>query len=181
MSSVQPQPYRLTVEDVFRMSEVGVFHPEARIELIDGMLYELRPPGPEHGWTVSWLTRHFVRTTRELEVRIQDTLLIPGGFVLPDLSVIEPAARDKLPDTAELVIEVTFTTLRHDERKADLYAAADVTEYWLVHPDKRRIVVHRDPAPDGYRTRTTASDGDALQPRIAADPVDVSAVLGPRG
>ncbi|HVF79566.1 MAG TPA: Uma2 family endonuclease [Solirubrobacteraceae bacterium] len=174
-----PALHRLTVEDVFRMWETGVLGPEERVELIDGVLVDVSPPGPDHAATVSWLTRHFVIGCPDFEVRVQDLLLVAGGFVLPDLMVVDPVPRGDLPATAALVVEVSVTTLRHDTAKALRYACAGVGEYWLVDVAARAVRVHQEPSADGYRRVIVHGDRAVLSPPAGAPPVAVNDMLGP--
>src|SRR3982751_5804347 len=106
------------------MVEAGILDDKARVELIDGVLVEMSPTGSRHEEIVEWLTAHFVPVVGEaLRVRVQSTLLTPGGgFFEPDVFVVECAPRGSgLPDTAMLVVEVSHTSLRHDLWKAATY------------------------------------------------------------
>jgi Uma2 family endonuclease len=174
-----PALHRLSVEDVFRMYETGVLGPEERVELIDGVLVDVSPPGPDHASAVSWLTRHFVMGCPDAEVRVQDALLVAGGFVLPDIMVVEPVPRGELPSTAVLVVEVSVTTVRHDAAKASRYARAGVGEYWLVDVAARVVRVHQEPSADGYRRVVVHDDRMVLSPPAGAPPVAVGELLGP--
>lgn len=174
------QLHRLTTEDVFRMVDAGVFAPEDRVELIDGVLVDVNAPGPEHSSCVTWLLRHFAAAVGDLEVRVQDLLLVEGGFVLPDLFVVDPTPRDRHPSSARLVIEVSVTTIRHDLDKARKYAGADVAEYWIVDPERRTVAVHRDPRAGAYASTENYADGDAVPTPVGAPPVDLSELFGPR-
>jgi Uma2 family endonuclease len=174
-----PALHRLSVEDVLRMYETGVLTPEERVELIDGVLVDVSPPGADHASIVSWLTRHFVIGCADSEVRIQDHLLVAGGFVLPDLMVVEPVPRGSLPSTATLVVEVAVTTQRHDTAKALRYARAGVDEYWLVDVVARTVRVHEEPSADGYRRVVVHDDRAVLSPPADAPPVAVGDMLGP--
>lgn len=40
--------HRLTVQDYYRMSEVGLLAPDARVELIGGEIIDIAPIGPRH-------------------------------------------------------------------------------------------------------------------------------------
>ena len=83
--STEAAPHRLSVDDVFRMVEAGVLREEDRVDLIDGVLVDMAPPSPSHSAIVGWLTRHFAPAVGELEVRVQDLLLVEGGFLMLDL------------------------------------------------------------------------------------------------
>ena len=173
-----PALHRLSIEDVHRMVDVGVLGEDDRVELIDGVLVDVSPPSPEHSAIVSWLTRHFVLGCRDRDVRVQDLLLVEGGFVLPDLMVIEPTARDRHPETAALVVEVAITTLRHDTAKARRYARAGVGEYWLVDVARRCVVVHSGAGGDGYAATTVHGDGALVPAPAGAPAVDIGELLG---
>jgi Uma2 family endonuclease len=180
MPSTETPFHRLSVEDVFRMVEAGVLREEDRVELIDGVLVDMTPPSPSHSAIVAWLNRHFAPAVAEREVRVQDLLLVEGGFVMPDLMVIDPIPRDRHPSTAALVVEVGVTTQRHDAWEAGRYAAAGVDEYWLVVVPERTTMVHRAPGARGYAEVTSYSDGDRIPTPVGAPPVEVGALLGPR-
>ena len=71
-----------------------------------------------------------------------------------------PTAEDVL-----LVIEVSESTLRFDlGKKAELYAAAGIADYWVVDVSARSIVVHRDPAAGRYRDVRTYRESDEIRP-----------------
>jgi Uma2 family endonuclease len=47
-----PRRHRLTVADYYRMAEVGIRAPDARVELIDGDIIDMAPPGSLHAAAV---------------------------------------------------------------------------------------------------------------------------------
>lgn len=175
-----PALHRLSVEDVYRMVDAGILGETDRVELIDGVLVDVNRPSPEHSAIVSWLTRHFVTGCPAWDVRVQDLLLVEGGFVLADLMVVEQRARDRHPTTAALVVEVSITTLRHDTAKARRYARAGVGEYWLVDVARRSVRVHETPGADGYARMAVHGDDAVLSAPAGAPPVSVGEMLGPR-
>lgn len=179
LGTEDPALHRLSVEDVYRMVDAGILGETDRVELIDGVLVDVSPPGPEHSTLVSRLTRHFVMGCPDWDVRIQDVLLVEGGFVLPDLVVVERLARDRHPATAALVVEVSITTLRHDIAKARRYARAGVGEYWLVDVARRSATVHEEPGPEGYRRTVLHGDGGVLPAPAGAPAVVLGELLGP--
>ncbi len=67
----------------------------------------------------------------------------------PDASVVRGGPRDHLtehPATALLAVEVSQTTLNYDlTTKAELYATANIAEYWVIDLDGRELHVFRDP------------------------------------
>ena len=54
-----PPRHRYTVVDYHRMGEVGILAPDARVELIDGEIIDMAPPGDPHAGTVDQLALIF--------------------------------------------------------------------------------------------------------------------------
>lgn len=181
MLPADTQVHRLSYEDVLRMVEVGVLRDEDRVELVDGVLLDMSPPGATHSALVAWLTRHFATNAGQRESRVQDLLLVEGGFVIPDLMLLERPPRDRHPSTALLVVEVAVTTQRHDAAKAWRYAGSRVEEYWIVDVTARRVRVHRGPVADGYERVAGYRNGDRIQAPAGIPAVDVGELLASGG
>jgi Uma2 family endonuclease len=172
--------HRLSVEDVYAMVAAGVLDEDDRIELVQGVLVDMVPIGADHDAAVEWLSERFQRVQdRTWRVRVQSALLVHGGYVLPDLIVIEPLPRSQQPTTALLVVEIAQTSQRRDREKARDYAAADVPDYWIVDLAGRTVTVHRRPQAGAYEEVVTYADGESLQGMVAGAPVvSVSELLG---
>ena len=92
-----------------------------------------------------------------------DIAVVPGSHLNPT-----PAN----PTSALLVVEVSETTLSYDRNtKGSLYAAAGITDYWIVNVVGRQVEVYRDPVPDPttlfgfrYQSRTILDPGDVVSP-----------------
>jgi len=180
MASIAAPIHRLSVEDVHRMVAAGVLEENDRVELVEGVLFDMVPIGAEHDGAVEWLTNHFGGAATETwRVRVQSMLLVAGGFVLPDVLLVARLPRSALPATAHLVIEVAQTSQARDREKARDYALADAPEYWIVDVPGRTVHVHRHPLAGAYRDHETFTDGGSIKPLLADAPaVDVSALLG---
>ena len=64
-------------------------------------------------------------------------------------------------------------------RKFGFTNANFTTHYWIVNLRDRRIEVHTDPSPDGYRTQRTVEPGETLSPsRFPAIAFDVRDIVG---
>jgi Uma2 family endonuclease len=172
--------HRLSVEQVDGLVAAGLLE-DRRMELVDGILFDVVPPNPPHSRTVSTLTRHLARVLPDdLELLVQDALFIHDGFLSPDLFVAPLSAPPVRHRMALLAIEVTHTTHRRDRQKADEYARASVPDYWLVDLVDREIVVHREPVDGVYTQGTRRSDGTLDVPG-GGTPLDVVAVLTAAG
>ena len=161
------------------MVAAGILDGDTRTELVDGVLIDMNPGGPRHSGIVAWLTRQLVIAAGDrFGVRVQDGLLMPdGGYLSPDLMVTEPLGRDRLPDSALLIIEVASTSRLRDVQKAAAYAAAGVGEYWIVDVDRDEVLVHREPGDAGYAEVKRFTAGDHITPLVDLPPVDVAALL----
>ena len=55
---------------------------------------------------------------------------------------------------AHLVIEISLTTLALDRDKADIYASANIPEYWIFNLQNRTLEVFQNPENDKYQLTT---------------------------
>jgi Uma2 family endonuclease len=178
MSVTDAPLHRLTYDDVQAMVEAGILRDDERVELIDGVLVDMSPITPLHSDLVGWLADHFVRAIDGTQARVQDLLRVEGGFVVPDLMVIEPPPRGTHPTTALLIAEVSVTTLRYDLRKAARYARAGVSEYWVVDGPGRRLIQHLAPVTDGYDRVETHTGDVTVTARAGGAPVALRCLFG---
>lgn len=42
-----PRRHRFTVDDYYRMGDIGILEPDSRVELLDGTIFDKSPPAPE--------------------------------------------------------------------------------------------------------------------------------------
>jgi len=94
---------------------------------------------------------------------------------VPDLVVMRPrpdGMRGPHPTAKDvlLIVEVSDTTLAHDQRrKVPLHARECVPETWVVDLSHERLWVYRDPTPEGYRTTLALQRGDDVSPTAFPD------------
>jgi Uma2 family endonuclease len=176
----------ITVDEAMRMLDAGVFENAHRIELLHGVLTEKPVSSPEHVGVKVRLRRWLSEFDPEV-LRLEDPLVAADGISMPqpDVAIVEPGDYDAAhPRTAHLVIEIAKTSFRLDTTvKPPLYAAMGIPEYWVVDLARRRVLVFRDPTPDGYDTQTTHAPPGTRSP-LAVDiaPLDLSMLfdLSPR-
>lgn len=171
------EPYRFTVDDYYRMAEVGILPPDVRVELVAGEVVRTTPIGRKHASCVGRLQLAFTeRLSRSVMVRVQQPLRL-GECSEPEPDVVlarwrddfyaagHPAAGDTL-----LVVEVGDATARYDrEFKGLLYASAGVPEYWVVDLEAQAVDVYREPSAEGYRSHRRAVAGDGIAPEAFPD------------
>lgn len=139
--------HRLTVDEYYRMAEVGVLAPDARVELIDGEIIDMPPMGSQHGGTGMLLNQRFMRAVGESAIVSVGSTLILGEYSAPqpDLMLLRPRndfyrQSNPIPEDVLLVLEISDSTWRYDrEIKAPLYARHGVSDFWIVNLRKREL------------------------------------------
>jgi Uma2 family endonuclease len=150
--------HRLTVDDYYRMAEVGVLAPDARVELIDGEIVDMPPMGSWHGGTGTWLLHRLMPAVGDAAIVTSQTTLILGRYSAPepDLMLLRPRSdfyRRSNPTANDLllVVEVSDSTLPYDRKiKAPLYARHGVPEMWIVNRRHKELLCMRQPHLTGY-------------------------------
>jgi Uma2 family endonuclease len=137
-----------------RLVDQGVFGPDDRIELIDGLLLVAEPQSSSHYTAIQLVTQALTRAFGEgWTVRSQAPIALDeASEPEPDVAVVRGGIRDFAtahPVDPVLVVEVSLSSLTFDrEHKASLYARAGRPEYWIVNLLDRVLEIRRDPAPE---------------------------------
>lgn len=182
-----PRRHRLTVADYYRMAEVGILDAESRVELIDGEIIDMPPPGSSHAATVHYLNEVLIRSVGgKASVLIQNPVrLSEYSEPQPDLALLRRRNdfyRDHhpRPDDVLLIVEVAASSLRFDRAtKVPLYAQHGIPETWLVDLLGRRLVRHRTPQQGSYTVVDQPDLGAKLEiAALAGVSVDVSGLFG---
>lgn len=153
---------------------------DRKVMLIDGEILEVAPPGSRA--TVSQpVAENWLRTVFPPDrfcVRAQLAMYFGiNTDPVPDIAVVAGTPRTfaRHPRTALLIIEVADSSLAYDTGdKASLYAAAGITEYWVIDVNDGRLHVFRDPQPDpsqhfghGYASVRVLAPRDDISPLAA--------------
>lgn len=157
--------HRITVDEYYRMSEVGLLAPDARTELIDGEVIDMAPIGSPHAGNVDKVSYRLLAALGDLaRVRVQHPVRLDRySEPEPDLAVVVPREdfyewRHPLPADTLLIVEVSHSTLRLDlEVKVPLYARHQVPEVWVVDLEHNRIHFFRRPE-NGVYTDVSQTD-----------------------
>lgn len=143
-----PQERTYTIEDIYNLPE------GERAELIDGRIYDMAPPTRRHQLILGALYRKIAdyidhkRGTYEVDISPFAVFLNKNDktYVEPDLSII--CDKNKLDDKGcngapDWIIEIVSPGSRRIDYSIKLfkYRSAGVREYWIVDPDKNRIMV----------------------------------------
>jgi Uma2 family endonuclease len=161
---------RWTREEYGQLAESGFFPSGKRVELIDGVIYEMSPQRGPHATGILLVTEALrAAFPCGYQIRVQLPLgLGEASEPEPDLAVVSGGPRDYLnahPTTAVLIVEVSESSSFHDrKRKGSLYARLDIPEYWIVDVVAGRLEVYRGPAEGAYQTRLVLKAGDLVAP-----------------
>ena len=165
---------RLTVAEYYAMAESGIIHPDARVELLDGVIIEMSPIGSRHAATVNKFTRALVPGVgHRAIVQIQGPLRVNDNSVLePDILLLREradfyASAIPCPEDVILLIEVADSTVGYDRySKLPAYARAGIPEVWLavVQESRRAVEVYTQPAAGAYTAMRMLEGDDTLTP-----------------
>lgn len=166
-----PQHKQWTREECAALESAGLID-ALKYELIEGEL--LLKMGKNHPHMravlllVSWLRtvfgQNFVVQEPSIDLRPEDN---PSSEPEPDVivlnrSFLELSSRPR-PEELLLVAEVSGATLAFDvTAKARLYARSGIPEYWVLDLTSRRVIIHRDPFGDAYRSITAYSEDERV-------------------
>ena len=169
----EPGVHRLTVDEFER---VVPFLRHDRVELVDGVIYDVSPESHGHSKAVA-------DVFLQLHARHPDQQVLPGSGVhvdevslwAPDvylLDALPDAEFEKYPMASDLLlaVEISVSTFRHDIRvKAPVYARNGIPEYWVLRPVLGRaweLLRHTQPEGDGYQVVDTIAlpDGPGSLP-----------------
>ncbi len=150
---------QITVDEYYRMGEVGLIGPDERVELIEGEVIDMAPIGSDHASFVIQLNSLLVKAVQDKGfVSVQNPIRLSNrSEPEPDFAVLKPRAdfyRKQLPAAADtlLVIEVCNTSERYDrEIKLPLYAAHGIPEVWLISIEQKSLSIYRAPEIDRYQ------------------------------
>ena len=182
-----PTHHRFTVDEYYRLAELGFLAPDARVELIDGEIIEMSPIGDRHGACVDRLARLlFAHVGDETIVRVQGPIRLNDlSEPVPDIATLAYhedfyESGKPRPGDVLLLIEVSDSTLRFDKgRKKRLYASSGIVEYWVVDLTTRQVLAYTKPGPDRYGASSIARPGDVLVPKLLpAVSVPVAEIFG---
>lgn len=179
--------HRFSVEEYYRMAEIGLFAADARVELIEGEVIDMAPIGALHCGTVDWLTKLFhVNLGDSAIIRTQGVVSLSGfAEPQPDIALLEPrddfyrSAHPAGPDTF-LVVEVSDSSLQADRTvKIPLFAHFGVPEVWIVDLVHDQVHFYRS-LRDGEYTDVSSMAQPGLT-RLSSLPgagVDLSKLFG---
>lgn len=172
MTTTMPQPVRLrfSVDDYYKMIELGMLKDYERAEIIKGELIKKITVGDRHATIVNLLNRFFVRNvTDDILVSVQNPIRLTDfnepepDLVLADLTKYD-GKRHPRPTEILLIIEVSDSTLKYDrDVKLSLYAEAEIPEVWIVNLPNQIVEIHTKPSVGLYQFTKIYKSGEIIE------------------
>ncbi|MBR1899795.1 MAG: Uma2 family endonuclease [Lachnospiraceae bacterium] len=152
-----PKQGRYTLEDYYALPE------ERRVELIDGVIYDMASPTGYHQLIAGELYAAFLSYIRSkkgscmpfispIDVRLDcddKTMVQPDVLILCDKSKYTPRRIEGAPDFIAEVLSPSSKT-RDLFIKLNKYRAAGVREYWVIDPKKKVVSTYHFEDNDEY-------------------------------
>ena len=168
--------WRFTVEQFYRMGEVGILDEDDWVELIDGQVISLVRVGLRHVSIVIRLNHLLVmKAADHFTVSVNNPLVI-NEYVefLPDVTLIkgvDSLERHPLPADIYLAIEVSEQSLAYDQDvKLPRYARGRVAEVWIIDVEQATVERYSEPKSDGtYAKHARFGRDDKIQSTTLPD------------
>jgi Uma2 family endonuclease len=187
MISTEIRP--LTIDDYHRMIATGIISEGERIELISGQIFNMAAKGTRHTVSTTRLMRELLLSIEQRAiVRCQDPITLPNNsepepdIVIARLRTDEYLDSHPAPADIILVIEVADSTLNFDRNtKLAIYAAAGISEYWIVNLVDDRLEIYRQPEGSIYTSNQIILPPRSITlPEFAEINFDVNLIFPPR-
>lgn len=164
-AELMPHQHRYTVEDYYRMAEIGILKPDDKVELIDGVVIDRTSTGSKYSAAVKMLNRRLKKAVTDATiVAVLDPIRLDNfSEPVPDFALLkyrQDFYADEFPgpDEVLLIIEVAKRSLRFDrDIKLPLYARHGIPHIWLVDLIADEIWIYSQPQESGYKEKVKAN------------------------
>lgn len=165
-----------TLEQYHQMIDAGILDGQP-VELLNGAIVEMPPEGASHA-NGSTEARDYLIALLGNRAKVREghpiTLPDSNSEPEPDLAIVQrrdQGYRDHhpYPENIYWLIEFANASLKKDlEAKAEVYAMANIVEYWVVNLKATQLIVMRDPVDGEYQSQVALTDG-TVQPLAFPD------------
>lgn len=132
---------KFTIEDYHRLTELGFFQEDDRVELIRGEMIEMAAKGMLHATVNRRLARELANIIGHgATLQGQDPIILSNySEPEPDVVILKNKEDDYLsshPHTEDIVllIEISDSSLDYDQTtKLSVYAENNITDYWIFN------------------------------------------------
>ncbi|BAQ60003.1 Predicted dioxygenase [Geminocystis sp. NIES-3708] len=177
----------LTIREYNLMAEVGILTHDEKVELINGQIITMSPQGSFHAAAITRTNRLLNNQLNKILIRLQLPIIVNDfSEPEPDIAIVKYDPfdyddRHPLATEVYLIIEIADTTLKTDlEIKRQLYASANIPEYWVLDLKQRQLYVYRESNSQDYQTTIILSDQESIIPlNFPETEIKVSEMLRP--
>ncbi len=167
LSEWQPSLRLLNTSEYEQMIAAGIFTEDDRVELLEGVIVEMRPKSAMHAALTEDANDYFKdRLKAKAVVRSQNPILLSDlSEPEPDIVIVTPPkekyyTRHPASSDVLLAMEIADSSIRLDRRtKGHLYARAGIAQYLILNVSEMEIEDYREPGADGYRHKQTYREG----------------------
>jgi len=152
------QAKRFTLDEYHRLTEIGFFHEDDHIELINGEIIQIVAKGTAHETCLRKLLKELPKLIGDratLQCQAPITVL-PNSEPEPDFAIVQNRDDNYLsahPSPADvlLVMEVADSSLNYDQDvKIPLYAQAGISDYWIFNLLDNHLEYYSEPYQDNH-------------------------------
>lgn len=185
-----PTLKRFTIEEYHRLTELGFFQEDDRVELIQGQLIHMAAKGRAHETCNRKLLRELPRLFGDrVTLQNQSPIALQESEPEPDFAVLRNRADDYFsshprPENVLLVIEISDSSLTYDQEiKLAMYATANIQHYWIFNLIDMVLEMYSEPYQKsetefGYRMKRIALPNEIVRlPQFSELELDLSIVF----
>ncbi|MEH2294290.1 Uma2 family endonuclease [Nostoc sp.] len=188
------QAKRFTLDEYHRLGELGFFHEDDHIELINGEIIEMASKGTAHETCLRNLWKQLPklvgdRATLQSQAPIT---LPPNSEPEPDFAIVQNRDDNYLsshpkPADVLLVMEVSDSSLAYDQDvKIPLYAQAGIADFWIFNLFDNYLEFYSEPYQDnpgkyGYLNKRIVLSNQVINfPFLPDSSIDLAKVFPPK-
>lgn len=146
-------PKRFTIEEYHRLTELGFFTEDDRVELIGGEFFDMAAKGVLHETCLRKLLRELSQLiTTQATLQCQSPIILSqNSEPEPDFTIVRNREDDYLsshptPEDILLLIEISDSSLEYDQEvKLMAYAENDIKEYWIFNLIDYQLECYSEP------------------------------------
>jgi len=168
---------KITVAEFQRMGDIGIFHNDERLELIDGEIIKMTPIGSRHAYCVNRMAEFLITHLGNRAMVSTQNPVCLGKYSepQPDIAIIKRTERKYMtshPDASDvyLIIEFADSSINFDhDVKLPAYAKAGIQEVWIVDLISGCIEIYQEPTTSGYKKVNKKKGSDTFSPSSFPD------------
>ncbi len=185
-----PKKRLFTRKEYHAMGKAGILGHEERLELLEGEIVVMVPPGIRHLTRVDRLTHVFMPLgiQRRAIVRVQNpSVMTRISEFQPDITLLTfrddfYESRNPRPEDILLLVEVSDSSLNYDRNiKLPRYAEFGIPEVWIVNLRDNQVESYTERSSAGYGASRIYRPGDTISPTAFPDiEISVNDIIPPR-